>query len=228
MKIVTVLPALLAVLFSATVDAGTVDLPLQVSGAYSVPVTSIKEARFRTTIRQQYDFSCGSAALSTLLTYQYQYPVTEQAVFEEMFRRGDEKKIQHEGFSLLDMKRYLQAHGFDADGFEAPLSKLETVGIPAIVLINEHGYNHFVVIKGLRDGRVLLGDPAGGTRSMTQNLFKNVWVNQILFVVSNKQDVARFNLASDWHAAPNAPLASAGNRHGPTDLVLPKLGPSDF
>ena len=205
-----------------------VDLPLQVSGAYSVPVLSIKEARFRATMRQQYDFSCGSAALSTLLTYQYQYPVTEQAVFEEMFQRGDRNKIQREGFSLLDMKRYLDAHGFVADGFDAPLGKLEAVGIPAIVLINEHGYNHFVVIKGLRDGRVLLGDPAGGTRSMTQDAFQSVWVNGILFVISNRQDSARFNLASDWHAAPNAPLGSAGSRHGLTDLALPKLGPSDF
>ena len=51
--------------------AGSVDLPFQIGGAFSVPAVSIKEARFSAMVRQQYDFSCGSAALSTLLTYHY-------------------------------------------------------------------------------------------------------------------------------------------------------------
>ena len=90
--------------------------------------------------------------------------MTEQAVFEEMYARGDQDKIRKEGFSLLDMKRYLEARGFEANGYEAPLDKLVGAGIPAIVLINDNGYNHFVVIKGMRGERVLIGDPSGGTR----------------------------------------------------------------
>jgi uncharacterized protein len=31
---------------------------------FSMHVTSLKEARFKRTIRQQYDFSCGSAAVA--------------------------------------------------------------------------------------------------------------------------------------------------------------------
>ncbi len=34
-------------------------------------VVSVKEARFTTTQRQQFDFSCGSAAVATLLTHHY-------------------------------------------------------------------------------------------------------------------------------------------------------------
>jgi len=208
--------------------AGSIDLPFQIGGAYSVPATSLKEARFRATVPQQYDFSCGSAALSTLLTHHYQFPVDEQTVFEEMFRDGDREKIQHEGFSLLDMKRYLEAHGFQADGFEAPLDKLAAAGIPAIVLINESGYNHFVVIKGLKDSRVLIGDPAGGTRAMTQAAFEAIWVNQILFVIANRGDRVQFNLAADWATAPRAPLAKGLQNDGLAGVVIPKLGPSDF
>ena len=74
--------------------AGTVEVPVQVGGAYSVPAISLKEARFRATVRQQYDFSCGSAALSTLLTHHYGLAVSEQEVFEEMFRRGEGRKLQ--------------------------------------------------------------------------------------------------------------------------------------
>ena len=123
-----------------------VDMPIQSGGAFSVPVDSINDLRFRNTLQQQYDFSCGSAALATLLTHHYSYPVSEQNVFSEMFEHGDKVKIRKEGFSLLDMKAYLEARGFQADGFVAEIDQLLTAGIPAIALIQDHGYNHFVVI----------------------------------------------------------------------------------
>jgi predicted double-glycine peptidase len=208
--------------------AGAVELPYQIGGAYSVRVASIREARFAATIRQQYDFSCGSAAVATLLTHHYKYPVTEDKVFEAMFVNGDQAKIRVEGFSLLDMKHYLEAQGFEADGFQEPIEKLATANIPAIVLVNESGYNHFVVVKGLRDGRVLVGDPAGGTRALTLSAFNAIWTNQILFVISNRQDSALFNVASDWQTAPTAPIRSAIGRDGLGGVVIPKLGPADF
>ena len=164
-----------ALLLQGAAQAGTVDVPLQAGGGYSVPATSLKEARQRRTIIQRFDFSCGSAAVATLLTHHYRFPVTEQTVFEAMFNSGDPEKIKVEGFSLLDMKRFLESHGFQADGFEATLEKLAEAGLPAIALINEQGYNHFVVVKGLRDGRVLIGDPASGTRALTQKSFEALW-----------------------------------------------------
>ena len=220
--------AALTCLAAPAVEAGSLELPFQIGGAYNVPVTSIREARFSATIRQQYDFSCGSAALSTLLTHHYAYPVAEDKVFEEMFARGDQAKIRIEGFSMLDMKRYLEAHGFEADGFQEPLDKLVSAGIPAIVLVNEGGYNHFVVVKGLRNGRVLLGDPAGGTRAVTEAAFRAAWTNEVMFVISNHQEQASFNMAADWKAAPSSPLASAVGREGLGGIVIPKLGPADF
>ena len=227
-RLVVFLIAVMTCLAAPAVEAGSLELPFQIGGAYNVPVTSIKEGRFSATVRQQYDFSCGSAALSTLLTHHYAYPVTEDKVFEEMFVKGDQAKIRVEGFSMLDMKRYLEAHGFEADGFQEPLDKLVSAGIPAIVLINENGYNHFVVVKGVRDGRVLLGDPAGGTRAMTETAFHHAWTNQVMFVISNRQDQASFNIAGDWKAAPASPIASAVGREGLAGIVMPKLGPADF
>lgn len=228
MKMWATLAVALGGLCVLSAEAGSVDLPFQIGGAYSVPATSIKEARFSAMVRQQYDFSCGSAALSTLLTYHYRFPVTEQTVFEEMFAQGEQEKIKQEGFSLLDMKRYLEAHGYEADGFEAPLDKLVSAAIPAIVLINDGGYNHFVVIKGIREQRVLIGDPSGGTRAMARAAFESIWVNQILFVISNRQDVAGFNQASDWRVVVQAPIGSGINRQGLGQVVIPKFGSSDF
>ena len=207
--------------------ADTIDLQ-GIGGRYTVPVTSLKEARYRATLRQQYDFSCGSAAIATLLTHQYGLPTSEQVVFESMFSTGDQQKIRREGFSLLDMKRYLVSRGFEADGFVQPLEKLVEAKLPAIVLVAEKGYHHFVVVKGLRDGRILIGDPATGTRSMSRKNFETIWVNQLLFVIHNHQDMAIFNEARDWRSAPSAPLASASDREAFSSTLIPKFGPGDF
>jgi uncharacterized protein len=207
--------------------AGRAEIPIQSGGAFSIPVVSMKEQRFQKTIHQQYDFSCGSAALATLLTHHYNFPVSEQEVFREMFARGDQVKIKKEGFSLLDIKNYLAVHGFDADGYIAELDKLSVAGIPAIVLLKEQGYHHFVVVKGYRDGRVLIGDPSSGTRVLPKSQFTEIWANKILFVIKNKLEIARFNNDYDWQATPVSPIA-AGHHRGTADYGLPKRGPADF
>lgn len=198
-----------------------------IGGAYSVPISSIKEVRSKTTIIQRTDFSCGSAAIATLLSHQYGFPITEQVVFEEMYANGEQQKIRKEGFSLLDMKMFLERHGFQADGFEQPLDTLKDAKLPAIVLIKDKGYNHFVVVKGIRDDRVLLGDPARGTRSVPRNVFDSMWSSRLLFVIHNKTGNARFNEPADWKSAPIAPLiGAAGDQLRNT--MLPKFGPGDF
>lgn len=195
---------------------------------YGMKVTSLKEARFKTTVRQQYDFSCGSAATATLLTYQYGHRVTEAEVFAKMFAKGDKAKIRAEGFSLLDMRRYLQSEGFVADGFELPLDKLVEEGLPAIVLLNDRGYRHFVVVKGMRGDRVLLGDPSRGTRAMSRRRFDTLWDNRVLFVVHNQRTLAQFNSPRDWKTAPPAPMDMGVQREGLRNTVMPKRGPGDI
>jgi len=196
--------------------------------AVALHLTTLKEAKFRNTIRQKYDFSCGSAAVATLLTYQYGYPVSEQTAFEQMYAHGDRAKINKEGFSLLDIKRFLQANGFQADGFHASLEKLQQEHLPAIVLIEEKNYHHFVVIKGLAYGRVLIGDPALGTRTIPRDRFDQLWKNKLLFVIYNRRDLALFNTVDDWKAAPYAPLTAGVDRRPLYYLTMPKYGPGQY
>lgn len=212
----------------ATAHAGPMDLRVPFGGTYAMKVTSLKEARYRTTVPQRYDYSCGSAATATLLTFQYGYRITEEEVFREMYAGGDAARIRTEGFSLLDMRRFLRGRGFEADGFVLPLDKLLEAGLPAIVLLNDRGYRHFVVVKGLRGGRVLVGDPARGTRSFARPQFEKLWDNRVLFVVHNRRESAAFNLARDWRTAPPAPLESAIGREGLRNIVVPRRGAGDI
>lgn len=178
---------------------------------YSMPVRTIKQIRqqiaFRATLHQKYDFSCGSAAVATLLTYHYGKPVDEVAVFQWMYASGDQEKIRREGFSLLDMKRYLEHAGYLADGVRVSLDELARVGVPAIALVSDQGYRHFVVVKGLHDSRVALGDPALGGRIVSREQFESMWVGGIFFAIRSHLDVARFNAPADWSAHLGAPVA---------------------
>lgn len=222
-----VLAALAIALAATGAHAGSTEVRAS-NGSYMVRLTSLKEARFKTTIRQRYDFSCGSAAVATLLTFQYGQPVTETDVFTRMYANGDQAKIREEGFSLLDMRRYFESLGYEADGFELPLDKLAQEDLPAIVLLNERGYRHFVVVKGLRNGRVLIGDPALGTRALSRQRFEKLWDNRVLFVVHNRRELAHFNSSKDWRVAPTAPVELAIQRDGLQNIVMPRRGPGDI
>jgi predicted double-glycine peptidase len=132
-----------------------------------------------------------------------------------MWQKGDHAKIRKEGFSMLDMKQFLEARGYSADGYSATLEKLADAKLPAIVLIRDGRYNHFVVVKGVRDGKVAFGDPAQGARVMPQKAFERMMINRILFVINGRASVAVFNDPKDWRVREQAPVGLAS---GPNDL----------
>lgn len=193
---------------SGTARAGGVVVPAL--GGINVPgIESVRERAFSRTVHQQLDFSCGSAAVATLLTYQYSDPISEHDVFQVMWDHGDQAKIRQDGFSLLDIKRYLDTRGYQSNGYEVPVDKLMENSVPAIMLISDHGYNHFVVVKGLSKDRVLLGDPSAGARVMSRERFQKILVTPIIFVITSQRQRAIFNGRTDWRTEPLAPLGTA-------------------
>ena len=177
---------------------------------FSLSVQSMEDRRFLTVVRQRYDFSCGSAALATLLHYHYRDPQTEGAVFQGMWRDGDRAQIRKVGFSLLDMKQYLMKRGVAADGFKVSLDRIADAGLPGIALLNVNGYRHFVVVKGVTTSEVLLGDPSLGLRVVSRREFEAGW-NGIYFVLSSRLDVGKGNFNGDrqWVAFSRAPIGAS-------------------
>ena len=191
-------------------------------------VWSLRELKIRSVILQQYDYSCGSAAVATLLTYHYDHPTSEEVAFRAMFDNGDQEKIQREGFSLLDMKHFLDAQGYVADGFEVSLDDLANAGIPAIVLLVDNGYHHFVVIKGMRNNKVLLGDPAVGMRVVPRAQFEASWPSGIVFVIHESPARGEFNSVRDWRFRPSSPLGQPLAADTLNTLLLFRPGGRDF
>ena len=178
-------------------------------GDYSVAVSHFDERRYSGVVRQRYDFSCGSAALATLLRYHYSFDVREDVAFRGMWARGDQDQIRRLGFSLLDMKRWLLSRGVQSDGYKVTLEDVERTGIPGIALISVKNYRHFVVVKGVRGGEVLIGDPSVGLTVMPRKQFQAAW-NGVYFVLGDAQLQAklRFNRVSEWGAFARAPIGT--------------------
>jgi predicted double-glycine peptidase len=122
---------------------------------------------------------------------------------------GDQQKIQKLGFSLLDMKKYLATEGYQADGFRVGLQQLEKLNTPAIALIKSGPYLHFVVIKGVVENHVLVGDPAQGLRLYSADDFAKLW-NGIAFMIHGPDTKAGvFNSADEWRRWSDAHPLSA-------------------
>lgn len=203
-----------AVLFASGCAAQVQDGPLFVAqatpvGSYALSVRSLDEMRFTGVIRQRYDFSCGSAALATLLRYHYEYDVAEEKAFRGMWASGDREQIRRVGFSLLDMKRWLDSRGIAANGYQVTLDMVAETGIPGIALISVRNYRHFVVVKGVRGDEVLIGDPSAGLTVMPRDAFEQAW-NGVYFVLAEEQDLARsrFDRDPQWAAYARAPVGN--------------------
>jgi uncharacterized protein len=196
---------------------------------FDVPVTTLKELHFRRVVRQAYDYSCGSAALATLLTYHYNRSVAEDTVLKAMFEVGDKEKIRQEGFSMLDMKRYLESIDLRAEGYEVTLDKIAEVGVPGIVLVKTKGYLHFIVLKGIRGDRVLVGDPALGAKFMTRQEFSEIWNGIFFVIVSNTREAKKeFNRGEDWVTVAQAPLAAVVAQRSLANTMLFLPGRNSF
>lgn len=150
----------------------------------SVVIKPAIEDQFRGIVRQAYDYSCGSAALTTLLNGYVGTKLTEQQTMNGLLRFGEYQRIiERRSFSLLDMKRFVTALGLESGGYRGEFSDLVNQGQPAIVPISYAGFKHFVVYKGYKDGRVYVADPALGNISFDEVRFKEIWENNTLFLI---------------------------------------------
>jgi len=156
-------------------------LPVCAAGQAPAPVRSLEEFRQERVVAQQFDLSCGAAALATVLRYQHGEPVTEREVAialvsREAYLQNPDILRARQGFSLLDMHRYVERLGYDGAALGGVAWDDLLRLAPAIVPLRLRGYNHFVVFRGAIGDNVLLADPAYGTRSLTRPRFLAAWI----------------------------------------------------
>lgn len=149
-----------------------------------VVVNPLVEQQFKNIVHQAYDYSCGSAALTTVLNGYLGRQFEERQIMDGLLKYGEtEKIVQRRGFSLLDMKRLVTALGHPSGGYKGTFEDLKKLDHPAIVPIHYGGFKHFVVVKTYKEGRVFVADPALGNISFPEERFKNIWENNVMFIV---------------------------------------------
>lgn len=180
------------------------------------------EDQFRGIVRQAYDYSCGSAALTTLINGYVGAQLTEQQTMDGLLLYGEyERIIERRSFSLLDMKRFVTALGLESGGYKGEFEDLVKQGQPAIVPISYAGFKHFVVYKSYKDGRVYVADPALGNISFDEQRFKDVWENNTLFLINVPTEMRKNMLAlqeADLRHVDDATV----NRYALVDIQYPQ------
>lgn len=151
-------------------------------------VTPLSEITHECMVKQNYDYSCGSAALGTVLNYYLGENFTEKQIIQGLMEYGDKEQIKRlRAFSLWDMQKFVDVLGYTSGGYNAELSDLKNPDLwPCIVPIELFGYRHFVVLKGIHKGHVFVSDPWKGNTSYSVDQFMKMWYNSILFRISPK------------------------------------------
>ncbi len=140
--------------------------PLPGGGLVYKQVQSIRERRFADLVEQKTDFSCGAAALATIPEKASRRPARRAGGDPGMLAHADPEIVRTQGFSMLDMKRYVESMGMRARGYRIEAAQLEQLKIPAIVLMEIRGYKHFVVLQRTQGEYVYVGDPALGAQTL--------------------------------------------------------------
>jgi predicted double-glycine peptidase len=163
---------------------------------FDLRIKSVRELRDAGVVRQRFDYSCGSAALATLLSYGLNDPVDEQTLLRALLEplQPDELvALTKKGLSLQDLQHLAQMRGHKAQGFRLRADQLARLSRPVIAFIKPGGYAHFAVLKGVSGDRAYLADPSLGNVRMPLYRFLDMWADAsgsgVIFAVERQDGV---------------------------------------
>ena len=137
------------------------------SNILSTPITW-QAIQKKNVVKQDIDYSCGSASLATILTYFYNQPTTESQVIRDL-------ALNKQMASFQDLANVSQKYGFIGKGIATNYDSLKKIKIPAIVYLNHNRTDHFSVLRAIDDTHVYLADPSWGNRTLTRKQFEKIW-----------------------------------------------------
>jgi hypothetical protein len=137
------------------------------SNILSTPITW-QAIQKKNVVKQNVDYSCGSASLATILTYFYDQPTTEAQVIKDL-------ELNKQMASFQDLANVSQKYGFIGRGIATNYDSLKKIKIPAIVYLNHNRTDHFSVLRAIDDTHVYLADPSWGNRTLTRKQFEKIW-----------------------------------------------------
>ena len=145
-------------------------------------VISWIEIKNKNLTRQKYDYSCGSASLSTILKYYYYQNISEKQILESVMKMKGitkenivKKYKEDNGLSFLDLSSFVKDKGFKALGLALDMDALKKLQIPVILYVKIRKSEHFTVYKGMDDRYAYLADPTMGNTKVRLSKFKEMF-----------------------------------------------------
>ena len=164
---------------------------LNVTGGYETEIVqrhTVMELRNLHVVKQKLDYSCGAAALATLMRNYFDEDTSEKEILALLdirikdLPKKEKKRKKENGFSLLDLKAVANLKGYQAAGFRLTLDQLRKLNTPVIVFVKPLGYHHFAVLRGVVGDRVFLADPTRGNLRLNSARFEEEY-SGIVFVL---------------------------------------------
>lgn len=147
------------------------------------PIKSWIEFKNDKLIRQRYDYSCGSAALATLLSNYYDADISELMILESVLEaKGVEEEPSElenqkglNGLSFYELSQYASTQGFKAIGIALGMQELKKLQIPVIVFVKIRKQEHFTVLKKMDERYAYLADPSFGNIRVNHAKFEEMF-----------------------------------------------------
>jgi predicted double-glycine peptidase len=129
-----------------------------------IKVRSYLDIRTHNIVMQQFDYSCGAAALATLMSYYFDDNTTEKNLLEiaRQLSTVNQQQLRKKGLSLLDLKKIAEHKDYRAAGFRLDITQLKKLTGPVLIYYEPNDYQHFAVLKRVSEQYVYIADPARG------------------------------------------------------------------
>ncbi|MCP4696668.1 MAG: C39 family peptidase [Gammaproteobacteria bacterium] len=154
-------------------------MPLSSNGIrFEKQVKTWRDILRQNIVMQKFDYSCGAAALATIMRYYFQDAVKEREILDDIMAALDEADVENrkeKGLSLLDLKNYAERKGYIAMGVRLKFTALPKLRGPVLVYLETSEYKHFAILRGVREDRVFLADPSRGNLRMSVEKFAGEW-----------------------------------------------------
>ncbi len=150
-------------------------------------VCSWKSLRERNIVMQQRDYSCGAAALATVIQYYIGDPMKEEVVLrvlDDLLTFEEAKDRIENGLAMSDLRKAAVELGYQSVVAQMSLEQLFESKVPLVVGITENEFKHFVVYRGTDYRYVYLADPIRGNIRVLIHDFGCQWQKNLALAVA--------------------------------------------
>jgi uncharacterized protein len=146
-----------------------------------------KDLKEENVVMQRHEYTCGAAALATVMQYFWGDHIKEDDVLAKLVQLLTPAEIQDRvknGLSITDLRRAAEKLGYQASIGTLTFQRLAESRIPLVVPLKLKEFKHFVVYRGVANGRVYLADPVRGNIRPTVSEFQSEWQQNAVLAVA--------------------------------------------